>query len=225
MKFIGALYGITAFRESVEEYAPDAWPSFQETVDLVRKTYNFVSCPVVAPGAPLPPVQVYSGGKFENDGHSFAITQLVMATDGDIAVAGNTNHAEIFLDHLVNLLNKEFGYKIQTENLAKSYRSDLVVEFEKSLEEANPIISKIQSIVQIYGTKRRNPRYLTRINFAENIGVTVASAVDGVENTEFLIERRAGHPMEANRYYSSAPMKTEDHILALEEIEKALLTL
>jgi hypothetical protein len=40
-----------------------------------------------------------------------------------------------------------------------------------------------------------------------------------MQQADFLIERRVGSPYEANRYFCSAPMHTNDHTRVLEEIE------
>jgi hypothetical protein len=39
---------------------------------------------------------------------------------------------------------------------------------------------------------------------------------------KFILERRAGIPFDKERYYSSAPIKTQDHITLLEEIERSI---
>jgi hypothetical protein len=39
----------------------------------------------------------------------------------------------------------------------------------------------------------------------------------------FSIERRAEVPFRDNKYFSSAPLPTQDHVAILQEIEKALL--
>jgi hypothetical protein len=43
------------------------------------------------------------------------------------------------------------------------------------------------------------------------------------EGSEFLIERRAGHPFRENRYFCSAPLPTRKHREALVKVEQILL--
>ena len=38
----------------------------------------------------------------------------------------------------------------------------------------------------------------------------------------FLIDHRAGVPYDENRYYSQAPLKTDDHVAALVELDRVL---
>jgi hypothetical protein len=51
---------------------------------------------------------------------------------------------------------------------------------------------------------------------------TPLQSLDEFKNVDFLIERRAGEPYSKNRYFSSAPLRTIDHVRVLEQIEKSI---
>jgi len=47
------------------------------------------------------------------------------------------------------------------------------------------------------------------------------SSIDEIENADFIIEPRAGEPLERHRYFSSAPTQTAIHTRIMEMIEEA----
>ena len=73
--------------------------------------------------------------------------------------------------------------------------------------------------------KRPTPSFkLKRLAFGG--GPTVAPgmpvSLDVIENADFVIERRELEPVIENRYFSSAPTSTTEHIRILETIEREL---
>jgi hypothetical protein len=220
MKLIGILQGAAAARESQEEYMPERIPPFQDVVDLIRSTYQFVQFPVVAPGGPPPTAYAFTAGRFTmGSGDVFSITQILMTTDGDIVTAGSTDQAELVLEHLLKLLKDHFGYRFDLSAMPKKYLSNVVVEFDDNLVKYFVKIGKIEQLINDV-SKINKPFKIKRLAFGTEVLATPpADPLVMIETADFLIERRVGRSLEENRYFCSAPMRTSDHIRALEQIE------
>lgn len=227
MKLIGVLHGIAAFRENIEEYVPERLPPSQEFVQTLRDTYQFQQFPVF-----LPNVQIntwyFMHGKYVDERGSFGISQLIMSPKGDSVATAHTDQSDVVLDHLINLMDTRFGYRLKQSRLKKIYWSNIVVEFEPGIEEALRQIAAIERIVT-NGANKGRPFKIKSLTFGTSPTPTVAmvpnqDVIDFTDAVDFSIERRADQPFEQNRYFSSAPMRTEDHKKALQDIEKALLS-
>jgi hypothetical protein len=224
MKIIGRLSGVSAFRESPEEYIPEGrQPPIQNLVELIRTTYQFVSFPIFGPGIPLNAPWVFAGGRFSDGAETFAIPQLIMLTDvgqmAIIVVTTSTSDSDLVLEHLMRLLEEKFAYRLAPTQKQRIYMSTLVVEFDQSL---STYIEKIGRMEAIIDADRPGRLLFKGLSFGQD---STATALDPqnplirVETADFTIERRVGQAR--NRYFCNAPMTTADHIHSLEQIEVA----
>jgi hypothetical protein len=219
MKLVKPLNAISAIREVVEDYQPENGVVQKDLIELVRTSYEFQTFPIVTPGVMLPPVFTFGSGRFVGKGQSFAINQLLMRPDGDIVAAVTTDQADLVIDDLARLLDKHLGYHILPMKSSKLHVSNIIVEFDKGLEE---YISKLAAMAAMINDTRPGGRIVNikRLVFGSNAeAFDNADVLVKIENSEFVIERRAGLPFEANRYFCSAPMTTREHIDALERFE------
>lgn len=218
MKLIEPLNGFAAFRESLEEYQPKNGSLPQDIVELVRATYEFQVFPLLTPGHPPPAIFNFGVGKLIENGEWFTINQLVMTQDGDIAATISTDQADRVLDDLMRVLDDNLGFRLRTAKKIKRYASNVVVEFDEGIEK---YISKLSRMADVINELRPGmPRFnIKRIVFGEREPAITNDPLGAVEQTDFLIERRANRQYEENRYFCSAPMSTSDHIRALEQIE------
>jgi hypothetical protein len=220
MRLIGHVNGIVAYRVPLEEYQPLVGALPHDLIPLVQNRYQFQTFPIFTPGDQLPNIFSFAIGRFPSETDSFAISQLVMMQDGDIAAAVLTEQAERVLDDLARLLDENLGYRLQTAKRAKSYASNLVVQFDQGLEQ---YIDKLSRMASVINDLRPNAvRFnIKRLGFGT---VDVAppalnNPLLAVEKIEFQIERRVMQPFEENRYFCSAPLSSIDHVRALEQIE------
>jgi hypothetical protein len=226
VKFIGHINGFAAFRESLEEYQPEKGVVYSQLLELVRTTFKFQGFPRVAPGTEPPVPLVFTAGQFSENETSFGIQQLVMVPGGDIVVAVTTEQADMILDRLILVLDEKLGFRLQSSKKIRSHVSNVVVEFNINLEDYITKIGKIGKLINDAqpGMPTFNFKRLTfgRADIARSGPVNVVPQVDpltAIETADFVIERRAGHSFEENRYFCSAPMASGDHIRILEEIE------
>ena len=220
MKFIGHLQGFAVFREPMEEYAADKQPPISELIQFISSSYQFASYPVLRPGAALPTTFNFMGGRFPEEGNHFSINQLVMAAETDLAVTSSAYQSDLVLNHLITTLDETFGFRLRSSRITKSYVSNIVVEFERGIEEFIQKLARMEAAIN----EKRNPKLprlkFKRLGFGAKGGTPAETdPISAVEEAEFLIERRAGSPFEQNRYFCSAPMLTDDHLRVLEVIE------
>jgi hypothetical protein len=223
MKVIGRAGGISALREAQEEYIPERPPPAQDIINFVTATYQFVSFPILAPGVPLQGPWVFAGGRFTDGDQTFAISQLVMLPEGDIVATTSTDDSDLVLEHLMALIDDNFGYRLRSASKKRSYMSTIVVEFERSVSDCIDAISKIEGVIN---RGRSSPLPFKSIAFGRDASTLAQeNLLLRIESADFIIERRvAQEPKKQfdNRYFCNAPMTTDDHIKALKQIEAIL---
>jgi hypothetical protein len=219
MKLIGPLQGIAAYRKPPEEYQPETGILPHDMIELIRFAYGFHIFPQLQPNTPPPASTEFQGGRFSANGSSFVINRLIMTLDGDIAIATRTEQADLFIDDLIRLLDENLGFRLRIGNLTKSFVSNVVVEFDNGLEEYLEPLSKMIAVIND-ARPGRSPFNIKRLAFGEaDTSPPPTDPLIIIERADFVIERRAGRPLEENRYFCTAPMATEDHIRILERIE------
>jgi hypothetical protein len=220
MKLIGRVSGIVACREAPEEYIPDRPPPMQDVVNLIRETYQFVSFPVLQPGINLNGPFSFGGGRFIHQQQTFAIALLIMMAEGGIVSTTSTEDSDLVIDHLASLLDQNFGYRLKQAKLKRSYLSTMVVEFDNAFSTYIRKIDKMERLINGLLPEGAEERLFKNFGFGrEELTGPVTNQIALVENADFVIERRIGHSFSSNRFYCVAPMRTRDHIRALEQIE------
>jgi hypothetical protein len=222
MKLIGHAGGVVASREPPEEYIPDRPPPLQDLINLVRETYQFGVFPVVQPGFNANGPLGFALGRFVHNGQAFAISQLMMLTHGDIVATTSTDDSELVMDDLMRLLDEQCGYRLREANNKRSYLSTIVVDFDGAFTSYIDKIARMEGVINEYLQLGSDKRWLKSLAFGRIDMVEPSVVIDQislVENADFTIERRVGQPLSSNRFFCTAPMRTSDHIRALEQIE------
>jgi hypothetical protein len=222
MKVIGSLQGFAAMRVRIEEYLPEKGVVHKDLVEVIRERYEFQIFPRILPGAPILPILVFAGGKFTSDTESFGLFQLIAQDGGDVIAAVTTEQADMVLNDLAQTLDSALGYRFGSAQIAKSFLSNVVVEFDEALEKS---ITKLLKIADAINAARVGmPAFnVKRIAFGVGSVEEPADQLSMVEKADFLIERRAGSRYEENRYFCSAPLPTAAHLRLLEHIEAITL--
>jgi hypothetical protein len=182
-----------------------------------------VSFPVLQPGFNASQPFSYSAGRFTHGDQTLAITTLMMLVNGDIIATTSTEDSELVFDDLVRLLDEKFGFRLRHANIKRSYLSTLVVEFDNAFSSYIDKIARMEGAINSLLPPGIEERYFKSISFGRSPSSDPEVAIDqisAVEKADFTIERRAGQPLSSNRFYCVAPMRTADHIRALEQIEQ-----
>jgi len=227
MKLIASIQGVAAVRVPGEEVYPASSPPMQNIISGIRALFNFAIAPPpesLGMGVPL----AFQTGRITKDEQEFGIQHLIMLQDGDILASANTDFAEHGLNILIKYLDSEFGYTMESKSNTQYYYSTIIVEFDNEIGDLIPSFKKIQTIIGGEAKAEGSSFELLRLSFSKGLhrmpAPQVVSPLDGIEHADFVIERRASQPFSANRFFCTAPMRTGDHIRALEKIEKLLST-
>ena len=200
---------------------PDGFAPLSPAGDM----YGFANRPNIPPNAPPQafPILTFQQGRFINNEGTFPIHQLVIYQNGDLVSAANTEVAEVILDDYIVNLNTNYGYRYEGKPQKRYYLSTVVVEFEADIVEQVKVLRKIREILT--HEIRRDEASFNIKNLVFGTGdpvVGVISSPEIIERSDFTIERRGGEPYERNRFFSSAPVRTPDHVRILELIETSI---
>lgn len=151
------------------------------------------------------------------------IDDLSVYNDGLIVTAPqNTDVVDEFIDDLYVFTKEHFGYSSMIgyrEN--RHYESAVVVELPSNVSSRllplHGLCDDLASHQREYG--------LADFEFQPSrLAVDVdASKHTGKRPIQFTLERRLGEPFEKNHWFSSAPLKSNDHVAVLRKLTNALL--
>ena len=225
MKLVTSNFGAAAIRIVNDDVAPPRGFVGPDIVDFIAARYAFSMRPPAGPQN-LPFI-TFQGGAFTVDREKIAVIGMSLVTNGDIVHAPTAEIAEKVLDDLISNLEQVFGFRYSNSTQERIYQSNITVDFEGGLQDKLEGIKKLQSIISREIVRPSLPFEFKRLAFGGGDIpnpqlLQLQPTIEALERSDFLLERRAGAPYEANRYFSSAPMKTADHIKLLESIEREL---
>jgi hypothetical protein len=204
----------------LEELRPEGGVHLPDYLSAIAARYSFASVPTDLADA-IKSGAKFAIGKFKLDGEPISIKEMGLYSDGIICEAYGTTFADIILDDLFQWTRDEFKLKERTTPIHRTYTSGIVCTFDKSVESGLGKLAAISELLSkayfdSYGWKYRFD--LQRLAF--NVD---PKDIPHLRSTNFILERRVGTPYSENRYFSIAPLRTEDHIALLETIERELL--
>jgi hypothetical protein len=221
MKIIRSFIGTVSLRVSSDLAAAQIAPPYLDFMNAIRSRYEFSVMPQLDPKNLAAP-RVFIGGKFVDNGTTYPINALFMQTGGDVVQSSDTRIAEVILDDLIVFLDSTFGSKISVADKKKSFASNVVFQLDKQIEDKFEYFKRMRYLVS-EAMPTLEPRIFSRIIYSTEANIrTPATAaqlpVDAIENVEFTIDRRVGEDAESRLYYSTAPLRTEEHIELLEKM-------
>lgn len=168
---------------------------------------------------------IKAGAKFLNghltfESRDIAIKELAIYNDGIVVACHKTSDGEVVLADLMEWASKEFHMRPPITLKPRTYSSALIVEFSDSLD---PLLNKFDKIAQRISSALNRAygwdydTHVARLGFK-----TDPTKLAPFTNTEFYLERRIDVPYSTNRFYSGAPLTTEQHLMYLGEFEKIL---
>ena len=190
-----------------------------EAIVKIQQRYEFLKAPDPAMSREEATKAGYKfgTGQISLNGKKSIVVEFAIYTDGIVADARNSEIAETFLEDVIKFMQSEFEFRQFTTEPRRFFWNQLVVEFEAPLEKLFPSLDTISGALS---------RYLS-LDQAMSIGrldlQTEKGAVAGTgPSPKFILERRIGIPFKRERYYSSAPTRTDEHVAVLEEIERTI---
>lgn len=204
----------------LEEFAPAAGANSPSILSLIAQRYGFSMVPTITTREDLNKNGLVFGmGHFQYNGQPFVVTDFAVYTDGLAAVTQRSEWAEAFLDDVISWVKIEFGFREISSGIQQLYSSSVIVDFENSPSRLVRQFRQIADFISdrtITIARDRKQMNFSRLDFEIDKRTLTGQAA----LSKFILERRAGVGFEQERYFSSAPMTTADHIQTLEEIER-----
>lgn len=189
-------------------------------VDAIAQRYQFKTVPTAEQLSAGP--ANFHFGKMERDGRTIIVDQLlvtyvdVRATSVGATTKTSTDDAAFFLADLSEFVRSEF--QLDTSRAYPDYfHSILEAVFEQGLTfpDFRNLGEMITSLHTSYGFSAQ-PYELSSVNLY--VDATIQTLPRALP---FTFERRAGASFAENKYFSQAPLKTDDHRRVLLEIERS----
>ena len=184
----------------------------------IGKKYSFLKVPSVeemieahSKNQPF----VLKHGSFQN----VEIVALTVYRDAVFADTRSSTHdSESFLVNALEWLASELGLlDYKTIAIRKYYVSEMYVSLNKSLNMINPKFVQFSKMLQ---EKIKTP--YKNLHFeAASLGFWIDPDIKHA-HVPFRLERQVDVGFEEGRYYSIAPLETEEHLKALEMLEEMM---
>ncbi|WP_338688968.1 hypothetical protein V5279_25200 [Bradyrhizobium sp. 26S5] len=224
MKIITYESGRVTWLFPVEEFAPLGGILAQQLVIAIKERYNFERIPssLVAEAVSKNGLK-FESGIFQHDGQLINIVEFTAFSDGFVAVTNLTERSEAFLADLVTWLQETFKFRPISTPIQRINLSTLAVEFDAPLSAALKPNLGLEGLVagefkKISGSDVKV--VLGRMDFL--VERPMSERALPIILPRLVLDLRAGTVPEQQRYYSSAPLTTFDHIAALGAIEAKL---
>jgi hypothetical protein len=230
MKVVAILQGASLLRMSQDDVMPTSGVPLPQVVNLLNATYKFAATPGIPAGVQLQllPILQFQNGELTKGSERFSVVQLTIMNNGIVAVSNTTSGSDAIIEDIISLLDTSLGFRIAASQNRLTHYSNLVVEFDRGVEECIAAIGRMEDIINDTTQQTSpGPFKIKRLTFGREAynapEVMLTATIDAAEKADFLIERRVGSSFSENRYYSGAPFSTTDHVRVLETMERAFV--
>jgi hypothetical protein len=185
-------------------------------INLVRAfeaRYGFLEGPRT-----LDQFNIHNGVTFKHGifQRKYVIDKAMIYNNGFLAEGSiPTDACYDFISDIIEWAAKEAGIVVSPEEdkpilYSSTVNIELDINMEKHLYLVNPIGEAISQKLSQYGSSF--PQF-------EPAGILLWSSVVTQGPSPFRLERLAGAPFELNHYFSTCPLRTQDHLEILETVE------
>jgi hypothetical protein len=193
--------------------------AFQPVIEKLMEKYKFASAPKNALDFDEQKTLTFKAGTFVNSKGTAVAVGFTIYSDGFVGdTFSNTSDSDDFLTEIMNWLIKDFGFAVPP-NIGKGYLSQMDIECETPLVQLNPklenLLKYIESRVRSVDGKPREYDVGGLSFWTEDVTKPLAPAI-------IKFERKYHASFSANHYFSQAPMRTEEHLAFLNELELLL---
>lgn len=158
-------------------------------------------------------------GEFTNSEGVQIIVNLAIHDDGIVAdTRSSTKDSEVFLTDLLQWAVKEFGLVFRPDMVhRKGYLSELNVSPSVPLNSLHPGLDKIATRLSSLVSTPDYPVHYEPAGIFWSGDPTLE-----LKPAAFRFERRLDAPFATNRYYTQAPLQTDQHLELLDELEELI---
>lgn len=206
----------------ISELNPRGKTVMPELLEWLKDNYSFDKAPSsVAELDPTTKAFVFERGQFQVKEEIFIDVGLKVFNDGLVAETQSSTHdSDAFIEDVLTEATKEFSLAYKPQMIGRKLRfSELYVHSMKALAGINPKASEFAAkIANLVPAKLGIPFDVAAFGFWPT-QLTVPPIVLG----PFRIERKLNTLPAEGKYYSTAPLHTEDHLQLLDEFESSFM--
>jgi hypothetical protein len=185
-------------------------------LSAIKDRYKFPKAPKTPEEltANAPHGVIFGEGSFSYKANEYALAATLYADGFVVDTTVSTRVSDAFLEDLLLFLQSEFSFAYSSKMIQKrSYVSELIVRIEEPFEQAFQRFAFLMDRLNESTGSAYRP-----------FGFTLsADPLLGTRKpTDFRLERELGKAFEEGRYYSLAPLQTEEHTKLLGDLEKQL---
>ncbi len=160
----------------------------------------------------------FSAGTFTSSKGAVTISVTIFSDGITVDSRADSSASDEFLTDLLTWLHSKHGLvDFKTLRINKSYISEVYFTMEKSLNSLNGPVSKVA-----VGLGKTVPSVTKNLHF-EISGISFSPDPEqNSKHVNFRIERDAKAPFEDSRYYSIAPLPTQDHLSVVKKLTALL---
>lgn len=219
MKTLNVISARSIWLFDINDLNPRGKDIVPELLGWLKENYQFDKAP-----ASINDVSDVKSFKFER-GRFMVKEEIYIAVDLEIyndGIIGNsrssTRDTDKFLEDVLSFAAREFSLTYDPRMIrSKTHASELTVRFEPSLFNLHPKLVDIANTIQSLSGLTDMPTFEMT-----GFGISTDATNSALKPAPFLLERRLGSPFSEKRFYSKAPLHTDDHEAVLTEIENIL---
>lgn len=187
---------------------------FRDLVPALIEEYHFKTFPQV--GGDFKDGMKFENGSFTNGNGDVLPIKLTVFHDGLAAdTYSATRDSDQFLEEVLGML-PELGFAYDPSMVRrKAYTSQLHVKCQRQLDQINPKLEAFaRRISEVLGWQ---------LSFGFAAIEFWPDPRQALKPANFSFQKRTGEELSSDRYWTQAPLPTDDHLRLLEELEEILL--
>jgi len=224
MKLISVKQARSVWLFDVSDLNPKGENFTEQLIDWIRASYNFAVSPdikeVLAKAGTNDAIGlIFKRGRFQaSDGSIIEIVSLGIHNDGIVVdTISSTQEADRFAANILDSAAREFGFSYEPEMVRKRlYVSTLIVKSDMALDVIHPSLAAFAERISAALGNGRGPKFKLK-----QLGFWTEPNDNGVHKT-FTLMPQAAKLFSEHRYFSEAPLQTQDHFRLLEDLEGVL---
>lgn len=201
----------------VEELNPRGKAFYPDIVEALVKRFSFQGYPKALEDFDETKGIQFTDGRF-SDG---TVDRMQIFTHGLVLdTRVSTDVSEKLLQDTLLWASSELGVHFEEQMIKRrAFISQVTFESDMKMSDLNPVLGRIGSwLSRVLSEKTGQPLTYETTSVILNVDQGRSKMTPGL----FSIERRAELPFSDNKYFSSAPLSTADHIGILKDFEKTL---
>jgi hypothetical protein len=219
MKLLSVALARSVWLVFLNDLNPKGKKLYPSMSSFLLDTYKFSKYPNLDEDLDESKGLVFSDGEFTNANGELLTIKFTIFNFGLVAEnVSSTTDTDYFLETLISQLKEDILDIEDYDSITRGrdYLSQLYFTTDKSLDLINPKMRSISEYLEKNLSYGEGARYqLATLNFW-------ADPTQARNPLNFVIERQAAIPFNENRYFSSVPLQTHQHIEILNILEDIL---